>query len=163
MWIRDLLEGADRELATSIWQKRGGGANPRYTGGAWNLVCRYVLLVANRDGWLTLTDSGRDFLDNEAGKTVTRLDKSEGLLDLLRLIADKRSAPRQDLLPEWDAYLRASASPFRSPSTRRSSLEYRLKNLSDRGLVATVGRDYRITTRGWLHVSRAYPRNSTTA
>ena len=162
VWTRDLLERAHRDLATSIWRQSRREVNPRYTKGAWNLVCRYQLVV-DRGGWLTLTDGGRDFLDHETSKTVTLLDECEGLLDLLKLIADKGSAPRRDLFPVWEAFLGACSSPFCSPSTRKSSLGFRLTNLTDRGLVATAGRDYSITARGRLYVSRACPRASDAA
>lgn len=157
VWARDLLEGGDRELATMIWRQSGGEVNPRYTKGAWDLVSRYKLLVVDRTGYLTLTDAGRDFLDEETGKTVTLLDKSEGLVELLALIADKGAASRQDLLPDWRLFLRSCSSPFCSSSTRKSSLGFRLKNLTDRGLVATVRRDYRISVQGRRYLSQAYP------
>lgn len=159
VWARELLEGTDRDLATSIWRQSRGEVNPRYTKGAWNLVCRYQLVV-DRRGWLSLTDRGRDFLDHETSETVTILDRCEGLVDLLKVIADKGSASRRDLYPVWETFLGACSSPFGSPSTRRSSLGFRLKNLTDRGLVAAAGRDHSMTASGRQYVSRVYVRAS---
>lgn len=150
-WIPARLEGADRDLATAIWRDSGGEVNPRFTAGAWTLVIRYGLLDDNA-GRLTITDRGRDFLDNELGDVVVLLDEHEGLRKLLELILDLGPAPPRRLLGEWMAHLEACSSPFRADATRRNALAFRLRNLADRRLAKRDGTAYAVTEKGQEYI-----------
>ena len=154
VWIPRRLTGNDRDLAFAIWRQTGRHINPRYLKGPWTLIHLYGLLAADATGQLTLTDRGRAFLASGSSNTVALVDEREGLLKVLELIADLGPSRRRDLLPEWEAYLESCSSPVQSSARRERFLGHRLRNLTERGLVVTVGRDYSITPQGGQYVAR---------
>ena len=49
-WIRERLNGSDRELANEIWHASEGRVNPRHTDGSW-IVCTRFQLLHQESGW----------------------------------------------------------------------------------------------------------------
>jgi restriction system protein len=153
-WIADRLTGVSQVLAASIWKESAGSVNPRHTYGAWLMALKYELIVDGSDGLLMLSDTGRDFVDNPAGKTVTVLDELEGLLKLLALVAESGPARFGDLLDDWNHYLQRRFSPFVSVSTQKDSLRRRLRNLLSRELLSRSGTVYSISGAGLAYLNQ---------
>ena len=152
-WIPERLSGDNRELAGAIWQSSGKSVNPRHTYGTWLLCRTYLLLDENRDGTLSLTDRGKDFLQHESGETEALLDEREGVVKLLTMVADSGPIRTGGLLAEWSEYLTRS-SRFGTPSTFRDTLRRRLNNLLDRDLIIRAGTMYSITDGGIAYLKR---------
>ncbi len=146
-WIPERLAGVERQLAQAIWARSKGQVNPRHISGHWYLAREYDLLVEDEKGILILTELGRDLIHHPFGETVQMLDRQEGLIKLLAIIAERGPGKRGDLLPEWSRYLQA-VSNFNSDSTFKDTLRHRLLNLVDRQLVARSGITYQITQVG---------------
>ena len=155
-WIPAKLAGDDRALAHAIWSESGGAVNPRYTMGHWRLVQVYELLVEDADGRLLLTDRGRDFIDYELGEAESFLDRHEGLIELLAIVADSKPAPIRELVEPWSEYL-ARHSNFGSDSTIKGTLRSRLNNLLKRDLVIRERAMYAVTDAGRACLDRVGP------
>lgn len=152
-WIPERLSGGDQDLASAIWSKSGKTVNPRHTYGHWLLSQKYELLEDGPDGNLTVTDRGRDFIENEGGEAEIFLDEQEGLAKLLALVANNGPTRAGGILEEWTEYLNRHSS-FGSPSTFRDTLRRRLNNLLDRGLVNRKGTMYSVTDAGLAYLQR---------
>lgn len=152
-WIPERLSGDDQDLASAIWTKSGKKVNPRHTYGHWLLSQKYELVEEGPDGNLTLTDRGRDFVENEGGEAEVFLDEQEGLAKLLALVADNSPTRAGGILEEWTEYLNRVSS-FGSPSTFRDTLRRRLNNLLDRGLVDRKSTMYSVTDAGLAYLQR---------
>ena len=153
-WIPQRLAGDDLELAQAIWDQSKGAVNPRFTYGSWQLAQHYDLLRVNGEGVLELTKSGRDFLEYPGGETEAGVNEGEGLVKLLSLIADRGPVWPKGLVEEWGEYLARCGSPFRSESTIRNTLSYRLKNLLERGMVQRRGFSYSATPEGLAYLQK---------
>ena len=151
-WIPERLSGDDQDLARAIWTKSNKTVNPRYTYGHWDLSQKYELLEDVADGHLRLTRAGQNFIDHERGETEAFLDEREGLAKLLALVADNGPTRVSGILEEWTEYLNRHSSPFSSPSTFRGTLQLRLKNLLDRGLVDRRSAMYSVTDAGLVYL-----------
>lgn len=145
-WINERLSGTEADLARRIWVETGRTVNPRHIYGTYLFVNRYELLVPDSGGVYRLSEGGQSFLDND-GKVVRELDESEGLPQLLAILATKTRAKRGDLLADWGEFL-LEHSPSGTPATFKSTLSYRLLNLVERGFVARDGNVYVITPQG---------------
>ena len=145
-WIVENLEGDDLELARRIWEESEHIVNPRYTNSPLAFITRYELLTANEEGVFQLSDKGRAFLNNDAN-TIRDLDSSEGLLQLLEILATKTRAKRSHLLSEWSAFLK-ERSNYNADSTIKAALWSRLLNLVERNYVSREGQYYVITSKG---------------
>lgn len=146
-WIPERLSGDEQQLAQAIWEGSKQQVNPRHIRGHWYLAKGYDLLLEDDAGALRLTELGQDFIQNPAGETVQLLDRQEGLIKLLSVVAERGPGRRGDLLPEWSHYLQA-VSNFNSDSTFKDTLRRRLLNLVDRQLIARSGNIYQITQAG---------------
>jgi restriction system protein len=91
----------------------------------------YDLLVEDEAGTLVLTELEQDFIQNPFGETIQMLDRREGLVKLLAIVAERGPGKRGGFLPEWSRYLQA-VSNFNSDSTFKDTLRRRLLNLVDR-------------------------------
>lgn len=147
-WILERLSNDDQDLAWAIWTKSGKTVNPRYTHGSWHLSQKYELLEDDTDGNLRLTRAGQNFINHERGETEAFLDEQEGIAKLLALVADNGPTRVSGILEEWTEHLKRYSSPFSSPSTFRNTLQWRLKNLLDRGLVDRKSAMYSVTDLG---------------
>jgi len=146
-WIPERLSGDEKALAEAIWSRSGQQVNPRHIKGHWYLANGYDLLSVDEHGVLRLTELGEDFIENPSGETTQMLDRQEGLIRLLSIVAERGPGKRGDLLPEWSRYLQA-VSNFNSDSTFKATLRRRLVNLVDRELVVRGGITYQITQAG---------------
>ena len=145
-WIVEKLKGEDLELARRIWLESEHKVNPRYTSSPLAFITNYELLLTNEDGVLRLSDKGRDFLKNDV--TIIRdLDSSEGLLQLLAILATKTRAKRSHLLSAWSEFLKEHSN-YNADSTIKESLWSRLVNLVERDYVLREGQFYVITSHG---------------
>ncbi len=152
-WIPKRLSGSDRELAAAIWTTSAGTVNPRHAHDHWRLCETYGLIEEAPNGNFTLTDRGSSFIAEEGGEVEVWLDEQEGLLELLTLVDTLGPARTGGLLEGWAEYLEHHSS-FASPSTRRESLYYRLRNLRGRALVSREGYMYSITDDGLALLGR---------
>ncbi|MCZ0939896.1 MAG: hypothetical protein OXJ55_14735 [Caldilineaceae bacterium] len=154
-WIPEKLSGEDRKLAYAIWTKSGKTVNPRHTAGHWILGEKYGFVAESSNGNLELTERGRQFADQSFGKVEQLLDQKEGLIELLKIVADNGPARAGVLAEPWGEFLQR-VSPFKSPSTIRHTLTRRLSNLVDRDLVEREkGADYAITNAGLDYMKKA--------
>ena len=151
-WILERLSGDDQDLAWAIWTKSDKTVNPRYTDGQWHLIQKYELLEDATDGNLRLTRGGQNFINHERGETEAFLDEQEGLIKLLTLVANNGPTRASGILEEWTEYLNRYSSPFSSPSTFRDTLQRRLRNLLDRGLVGRKSTMYSVTDFGLAYL-----------
>ena len=152
-WIPERLSGVEQTLAQAIWKSSKRQVNPRHIRGHWYLAKGYDLLAEGEAGTLVLTELGQDFIQNPFGETVQMLDRREGLVKLLAIVAERGPGKRGDFLPEWSRYLQA-VSNFNSDSTFKDTLRRRLLNLVDRQLVARSGITYQITQAGLDYLER---------
>ena len=152
-WIPDRLVGDDRELAQAIWDESMGTVNPRHIYGHWLLAQRYALLSEDGDGFLQLTEAGRDFLEQVNGETESAVDEAEGLIKLLSIVADKGPARAAALTKEWGDYL-LRRSLFGTDSTIKDTMRRRLANLIERELVERNGNLYSATSEGLAYLQK---------
>ena len=155
-WIPAKLSGDTRDLAEAIWTESGQAVNPRHTYGHWLLVQKYGLLEQGSDGNLALTDTGRHFVEYERGGAEVFLDRQEGLIELLAIVADSGPARLGGLVEAWAEYLKRR-SRFGSDSTIRDTLRRRLNNLLDRGLITRERAKYAIADPGIAYLERVGP------
>lgn len=150
-WIPKRLKGEYRELAQVIWDRSKHTVNPRHTYGHWLLAQKYNLLCVGGDGVLELTEKGRDFLEHQGGKAESAIDKAEGLIKLLSIVADNGPARPVGLVDEWGDYL-SRCSAYGTESTIKDTMRRRLKNLLERGLVERKGTLYSATSDGLAYL-----------
>jgi len=151
-WIPERLSGAERDLAMRVWSESRKTVNPRHLYGSMLFTRLHGLMTADTDGASRITDRGSAFLVE--GSAVEReIDEIEGIPHLLRLITKKTRPKRQDLLPDWSAYL-AKHSRFGKQSTIKSTLAYRARNALERGLLERVGNAYVVTRRGHAYLEQ---------
>jgi restriction system protein len=152
-WISERLKGGSALLARRIWDESKRTVNPRHIQGIINFINIYNLLIEDSEGVYRLSERGKGFLDKDPA-ILRELDDAEGILQLLLILAPRTRAKRGDLLPEWSEFLKEHSN-FAAASTIRDTLWCRLKNLSDRGLVARDGQFYSITNQGIDYASKA--------
>lgn len=152
-WIPERLTGAERDLALHLWHASQRTLNPRYTRGCWYFVTKHDLLRREPGDVLHTTERGRRFLEEPDGALVAELDTYEGILVVLHLVATQGAARRNTLLPGYSEYSRMHTT-FQSDNVIKSSLYDRLRNLIDRGLVASRGNSYEITEAGLQYLER---------
>lgn len=145
-WIPDRLSGENRALAQYIWTNSGKTVNPRYLDGSHMLKLVHQFLKPDTNDIYQLTVTGEGFLANDPA-TVRKVDHTEGIPQLLGILARHSPAKRGDLLEEWGEFLLAN-SKFGTPSTIKDTLRRRIRNVVERGLVAREGNTYTITDEG---------------
>ncbi|NLH21219.1 MAG: restriction endonuclease [Methanothrix sp.] len=154
VWISERLLGDSMLLARRIWEESNHIVNPRYIQGTTNFINVYNL-IADSEGFYRLSERGQRFL-NKDPSILRELDEAEGILQLLLILAPKTRAKRGELLPEWSEFLKEHSN-FCAESTIKDTLWSRLKNISERGLVARDGQFYSITNQGIEYASKADP------
>ena len=150
-WIPERLAGAERELAFRIWRGSQGLLNPRHTGGAF-VLCKRHALFKDRAGRFAISDAGRRFIENDE-QVLGALDAGEGMLVILREIAEKGTARRADLQEGFVEFCFAKTN-WRAESTVSSALTCRIKNLQGRALIESAGRAHQITDAGLAYLQR---------
>lgn len=150
-WIPELLRGDDEALALRMWLESGHELNPRHTLGCWSLTTRHNLLVRDAEGILEISERGQRFLDEPEGSVVGEIDGYEGVLTILRLIAERGPARRSEFLLQYADFCRGFTK-YRSESVFKSSQYDRIMNLIDRGFVSRSAQTYEITDAGLGHL-----------
>lgn len=154
LWIDERLEGESREWALRTWEGSAKRVSPRYVTGHWLLIRNYGLLETDASGHLRLTAAGKDFLAAPNGDTVRRIDLDQGLLLILRLVAEAGTATPSNLLNAWSEFLR-SETKVRAVYVAKVYLSQRLKNLLQRGHVERSGWSYGISEKGLRYLESA--------
>ena len=149
-WISERLTGENQSLARRVWDGSGKTINPRHVYGAYLFINSNALLQPDEQGCYQLTERGRRFQANEDA-LLRELDDSEGIPQLLGMLATKGKAKRKDLLAEWGELLR-QYSKFGTASTIPDTMRRRLVNLEKRGLVDRHGIYWSITQSGLTYL-----------
>lgn len=150
-WISERLNSDEKDLALRIWQESKEKVNPRYVRGIWYLATKHDLLVRDEEDVLRHTSAGKEFLSHPAGDTVAAIDEYEGMLVILRLVAERGPGKRSDFLTPYKEYCQ-SYTTFQSDSVIKSALYDRLKNLIDRGYVVRRGQSYEVADTGLTYL-----------
>lgn len=150
-WIPQLLAGDERRLALRLWHESAKTVNPRHVRGSWYLATKHELLTRNGEAVLRTTERGRSFLAEPTGPVVAAIDDEEGLLVILRLVAQRGPGKRGDFLPEYGEYSRTHTT-FHADAVVKSTLYDRLRNLIERGYIALRGQSYEITDNGLVYL-----------
>lgn len=152
-WIVERLSGESRELALKIWNGTEKRLNPRYLRGAWYLAKNHELLEEAANGRLSLTAHGRAFLDEEF-HLLSKIEASEGIIDLLQMVADCGPSPRADLLVEFAPFCRKFTT-FQADISIQSMLWERLGYLVGREFVQKANRTYEVTEKGTRYLQKS--------
>jgi len=149
-WINERLSGESQSLARRIWAESGKTINPRHVYGAYLFINTHALLQPDEQGCYRLTDRGRLFLANDEA-ILRELDDSEGIPQLLGMLATKGKAQRKDLVGEWGDFLR-QYSKSGTATTIPDTMRRRLVNLEQRGMVARHGIYWSIAQQGLAYL-----------
>ena len=150
-WISERLSGEEQALASRIWTQSSRELNPRYMRGSWYLSAKHDLLQRDDRDTLRITERGRGFVAELTGPVVGGIDRYEGLLTILQLVAERGPGKRSDFLADYVAYCHVSTT-YRSESVIKGALHDRLANLIDRGYVTRRGQTYEITDDGLAYL-----------
>ncbi|ENM5826950.1 restriction endonuclease [Vibrio metoecus] len=150
VWIPERLPAELQEIALRIWEMSHHQLNPRHLYGSYLFMNNHDLVVVEQ-GIYRVTDKGRLFLDNDP-QTLQDVDENEGLIQILKQIRAAGKAKTIDLIPQWADYL-ADYSNFGTEKTIRDTLQRRVRNLLNRGMIEKSGLKYSITPEGecWLN------------
>ena len=146
-WIPERLSGEEQALALKIWRETGGLVNPRHVRGAWYFTNKHDLLCRGSIDRLEITLAGSSFLENQESGLVVQMDRYEGLLTILQIIAERSPAKRGDILPGYVEFCNTYTT-YRTELVYKSSLYDRLVNLLERGLIERNGQSYEIMPKG---------------
>ncbi len=152
-WIPQLLSGDERILAQRFWDESEGKLNPRHISHAWRLCSLYSLLETDEYGVLHISAHGHDFIENSWGETIREVDYNEGLLHVLKIIAENGPGKRADLLPHFTDFL-LKCSTLRSQTVIEPGWSFRTRNLTERGLVTRSWITYEITQAGLAYLEQ---------
>lgn len=145
-WIPEKLSGDSETFAWEVWKGTKGRVNPRHIYGSYLFINHYELVWTDSKGSYHISDTGTQFLNDEL-QALGEMDRREGLLFLLNLVALRGRSKYGDLLPEWAEYLREHSS-WRGAEMVRDSLKRRLANLVDRGFIKGEASVYNVCTPG---------------
>jgi restriction system protein len=150
-WISERLAGEAQGQALRIWRESKHELNPRYLRGSWYLTTKHDLLIRDAKDALRISERGQQFLSEPAGPVVAEIDSYEGVLTILRLVAERGPGKRSDFLPEYTAFCN-SFTTYRSETVIKGSLYDRLRNLVDRECIARRVQTYEVTDRGLAYL-----------
>lgn len=151
VWIAWRLSNEEQSLALRMWHDSDGELNPRYTLGSWSLTTRHELLIRDGEDMLRISERGQRFLDEPEGSVAGEIDGYEGVLTVLRLVADRGPGKRSEFLARYAEFCRGFTK-YRSEGVIKTSLYDRLVNLIDRGYVNRSAQTYQITDDGLGHL-----------
>jgi restriction system protein len=152
-WIPERLNIEQQRLAKRIWDASGRELNPRYLRPVRRFVKQHNLQKWPTVGALQLTERGRRFMNEPEGQVVAEIDQHEGLLNLLRLLADVGPGKRGDFLPSFTSFCKMFTTS-RGASSISRALGRRLANLVERNYVQRRYHVYEITERGSQYLGR---------
>lgn len=152
-WIPARLTGKVADLASRLWSASQHQINPRHTRGAWYFVIRHQLLQRDTKDLLQVTPRGKDFIDHPLGSLEAQIDQDEGVLLILRLVAEKGPARRRDLISEFTEYCH-SYTTIQSQAAIKGFLYNRLRNLTERQFITSSGQHYEVTASGIAYLKQ---------
>ena len=150
-WIPQRLTGENRELALRIWRESSHLVNPRYAFEPMSL-CKIHELFSTGDGVMRITERGAGFVANDEA-VLKSIDEYEGLLLLLREIAEKGPGKRRDLMESFIAFCH-DYTTLRANSSIDMVHAYDFRNLRQRQLIKRTGHTYQITDAGLTYLQR---------
>ncbi len=151
VWIPERLNGTERDLAWRMWRESKKNLNPRYSRGSWYFAGKHDLLVRDQGDVLRVTERGHRFLDESDRAISVQIDSDEGILEVLRTVAEKGPGRRNEFLDEYTEYCRQKTT-IQSLNVIKSYLYNRLQNLIERGLVLSRGQSYEVTNAGLAYL-----------
>lgn len=150
-WIPERLDGEPRALALRLWRESKGEVNPRHVRGAWYLAIKHTLLERGGDDVLRITDRGQDFIGEPAGQVAAEIDRQEGILAALKLVAEKGPGWRGEFLPDFSDFCRTYTTA-RSEQVIKTYLYDRLQNMVERSFIVRRGLSYAVTDQGLAYL-----------
>jgi restriction system protein len=159
-WIAKRLTGPEAATAKALWEGSGRVVNPWHTTGVWLTARNYGLLDEAADGTLALSARGEALRSGPNAEVLRDIDDAEGVLGVLRLVAETGPAGTGELLEPWGECLRKHGR-VKSDSATRSYLYQRLRNRLDRELVSRSGVRYAVTPAGLAWLGEAYAADDT--
>ncbi|MCG3207814.1 MAG: hypothetical protein FOGNACKC_01414 [Anaerolineae bacterium] len=151
-WISARLTGEEQALAWRLWNESDLEFNPRYLRGPWYLTTKHNLLAQTGD-ILHITDRGEQFLSDQTGPIVAEIDAYEGLLTLLKVVAERSPGKHSDFLPDYAVFCRTHTK-YQSDTPIKHSQYERLVNLIDRNHVVRSGQTYEVTDTGLAYLDK---------
>lgn len=151
-WILDRLTGHAATVAAKIWTESNRLINPRYLKHVFGMASKSNLVSEDVDGKFKLTEAGQDFLANPKGASWQKIDREEGLAEVLDIVNTHGPAWIGELMEDWVAYCHAKSN-LRGEKVTRSFLRARLNNLIERRLVKREDVNYVITPDGEAYLS----------
>lgn len=82
------FKSPEKEIALKIWHDSGRLVNPRHIRGTWYFVRNHKLINIDQNGNIEITNDGAVFLNDENSEVITRIDKYEGLLNVLQAVSE---------------------------------------------------------------------------
>lgn len=149
-WIPERLAGDEQALALRLWRESEQTLNPRYVRGAWYMASKHDL-SDQENHRLRITQRGQDFIAQPAGPIEAEIDLLEGILTVLRLVAEKGPGWRGEYLPGFTEFCHTFTT-LRSEHAIKGYLHARLSNLIDRGYVMRSGLTYQISDAGLAYL-----------
>lgn len=152
-WISRRLTGDEAKLALRVWKESNHELNPRHLRGSWYLTTKHQLLSEDEEGILRITTRGKEFLEDVSGATTAEIDSYEGILTILRLVAERGPGRRSDFLPAYTEFCHTYTG-YQSDTPIKGSLYDRLTNLIARDFIARRGQVYEVTEAGLAYLER---------
>lgn len=146
-WITQRLSEEVRDLALKLWEGSKRELNPRYYRGPWLFSQNHQLLISDESESLRLTPKGKAFLESPRGSVVAEIDQLEGMLIVLKLVAELGPGKRSVFLPAFSDFCQENTS-YRSEVVIKGAQYDRLFNLIDRGFLTRSGQTYEVTELG---------------
>ncbi|WP_298779035.1 restriction endonuclease [uncultured Polaribacter sp.] len=153
-WIKDRLEGKDKELALKIWIESNKTINPRYIRGTQFFMNAYNL-IQEKNTIFVLTNDGKEFISKTENDFISLIDKKEGLVQILMQLSylEKEKVKRSDLLNDWKNYL-INNSNIKKDSVVKDTLRRRIVNLIGRDYIKKEGNLYSMTNKGENYLTK---------
>jgi len=153
-WVADRLSGEERALAQRVWDTSKHELNPRYLRPPWRMTTKHVLLVWGARDVLQVTERGGQFLDDPEGQVVADIDRHEGVLALLQIVAELGPGKREDFLPSFTRFCTAFTTCRGNDATKKAWYK-RLKNLEERHYILARSQTYEITPGGLRYLDHS--------
>ena len=147
-WIPQRLVGDDAALAWKIWRETKGIVNPRHARGPWYFDFKHNLIARDNMDNMSITPRGKIFLEQPDGEETIKIDRVEGLLNILQLVSEHSPGKRSDILPAFKEFCNTYTN-YRGESVQKMALYNRMVNLGERGLIEKLGGlFFQITEKG---------------
>lgn len=161
LWIPELASAGilDHETEALAWRMHRMGANAhRATYGRWLVRLASQGVMAHTDGKIQATEYGRKVAGGEP-EAVRRFCEDNGVIELLRIIAENPGAPLSEIANLWAEWA-SKASPMRltADEPKRMAVSSRIANiLLPMGWVRREGHGYAVTDAGRAVLEGGWP------